>query len=88
VDDVGGTSEHGVGPLKLTPQQVRAIRADCSAEVMRVLEGVFDAEQVALCANALSPVAIGFYDGLAETTSLIDHAEKQSVDRLDDGSIR
>ena len=56
VDDIGGACEHGVRPLELPPQQVRTVRADGAAEVVRVLKRVFNAEQVALRPDALSPV--------------------------------
>lgn len=56
MDDIGGACEHGVRPLELPPQQVRTVRADGAAEVVRVLKRVFNAEQVALRPDALSPV--------------------------------
>jgi hypothetical protein len=56
VEDIRGAFEHGVRPPKLAPQQVGAVRPDSAAEVVRVLERVLDAEQVALGADALGPV--------------------------------
>lgn len=56
MEDIRGAFEHGVRPPKLAPQQVGAVRPDSAAEVVRVLERVLDAEQVALGADALGPV--------------------------------
>lgn len=56
MDDVRSACKHSVRPLELAPKQVRSIGADRAAKVVRVLERVFDAEQVALRANALRPV--------------------------------